>query len=231
MYDKEIFDLLCNTEDGVYIVDINKRILRWNKGAEKILGYLERDVQNQECFRVLSGKAHSDKPLCSQTCMIHSDALKGLPQKNYDMIVQSSTGDARWLNVSILANGDGGESFVAHLVRDVTQEKTREQALAHFLAGLNAQNVMPTSTPIEKPEIKNAPGILLQQSNTPTSVLSDREIEVLTLLAEGLPTKNLAQKLNISHFTARNHIQNILVKLKLHNKAQAVSYAFKKGIL
>ncbi len=61
--------------------------------------------------------------------------------------------------------------------------------------------------------------------------LSDREIEVLTLLAEGLSTKSLAQKLSISHFTARNHIQNILVKLDLHSKAQAVSYAFKRGIL
>jgi DNA-binding NarL/FixJ family response regulator len=56
-------------------------------------------------------------------------------------------------------------------------------------------------------------------------------VEVLRLLAEGLSTKPLAQRLNISHFTARNHIQNILVKLDLHSKAQAVSYAFKKGII
>ena len=38
-------------------------------------------------------------------------------------------------------------------------------------------------------------------------------------------------KLNISQFTARNHIQNILAKLDLHSKTQAVSYAFKKGLL
>ena len=54
---------------------------------------------------------------------------------------------------------------------------------------------------------------------------------MLTLLAEGLPTKALARKLGISPFTARNHIQNILVKLGLHSKAQAVSFAFKQGIL
>jgi DNA-binding CsgD family transcriptional regulator len=37
--------------------------------------------------------------------------------------------------------------------------------------------------------------------------------------------------LQISRYTARNHIQNILAKLELHSKAQAVSYAFKKGLL
>jgi len=63
------------------------------------------------------------------------------------------------------------------------------------------------------------------------AALSARETEILTWLAEGLSTKALAQKLNISPFTARNHIQNILMKLNLHSKAQAVSYAFKKGIL
>jgi DNA-binding NarL/FixJ family response regulator len=147
------------------------------------------------------------------------------------MLVQSSKGDARWLNVSILANGDGEESFVAHLVRDVTQEKTREQALEQFLADLNSLNAIPSSEHVEKPAVSNAPETRPPRADKPTAILSDREIEVLTLLAEGLPTKNLAQKLNISHFTARNHIQNILVKLNLHNKAQAVSYAFKKGIL
>mgnify|MGYP000869657185 CR=1 FL=1 len=66
---------------------------------------------------------------------------------------------------------------------------------------------------------------------TPLQRLTAREREVLALMAEGLPTKSLARKLGISQFTARNHIQNILVKLGLHSKAQAVSYAFKKGIL
>jgi PAS domain S-box-containing protein len=231
MREKECFDMLCNTADGVYIVDANKRILRWNKGAEKILGYLEPEVQHQECFRVLSGQSQPERPLCNQTCRIHGAALKGIPQKNYDMLVRSSEGTARWINVSIFAKSDGEEPFVAHLIRDITCEKTKGLALEQFVADLNAQDLISKSSQSERPAAKAGPAAEPQRPTKPAAVLSEREREVLTLLAEGLPTKGMAQRLNISHFTARNHIQNILVKLNLHSKAQAVSYAFKKGIL
>jgi DNA-binding NarL/FixJ family response regulator len=98
------------------------------------------------------------------------------------------------------------------------------------LADLGNQNVTLKDGSAEKPLVKHF-GAAKYPMDRPSAALSGREIEVLTLLAEGLSTKNLAEKLNISHFTARNHIQNILVKLDLHSKAQAVSYAFKKGIL
>ena len=48
MRETEYFDMLCNTGDGVYIVDANKHIVRWNKGAERILKYAESDVLNQK---------------------------------------------------------------------------------------------------------------------------------------------------------------------------------------
>jgi PAS domain S-box-containing protein len=231
MRGKEYFELLCNTADGVFIVDANKRIVRWNTGAEKILGYPETDVLNRECYSVISGKAKPDKALCSQNCKIHSNVLKGIPQKNFDMLALGIDGNSLWLNVSTLSSLDGEEPFLAHIVRDVTQEKTKGLALAQFLADLNAHDLISTENSAEKQASKKAAANPLQSSDKTAPTLSEREIEVLTLLAEGLPTKNLAQKLNISHFTARNHIQNILVKLGLHSKAQAVSYAFKKGIL
>jgi PAS domain S-box-containing protein len=231
MREKEYFDLLCNTADGVFIVDANKRIVRWNRGAERILGYPETEVLNRECYRVVSGKAQPDKSLCGQSCKIHSSVFKGAPQKSFDMPALGSEGNPLWLNVSTLAHLDGEEPFLAHFIRDITQEKTKVLALEQFLADLNARDLISRDNPGERPALKNAPANQFQSSEKPAVALSAREIEVLTLLAEGLPTKSLAQKLNISHFTARNHIQNILVKLGLHSKAQAVSYAFKRGIL
>jgi PAS domain S-box-containing protein len=231
MHDKEYFDTLCNTADGVFIVDANKHILRWNLGAEKILGHAETDVLNRECYRVIPGKGRSDKILCSQNCKIHNNVLKGIPQKNFDMLVQGSEGNSIWLNVSILSPPEGEEPFLAHIIRDVTQEKTKSLALEQFLADLSAHNLTSKENSSDKPAFKNAGAAQFSSPIKPAAALSEREIEVLTLLAEGLSTKGLAQKLNISHFTARNHIQNILVKLDLHSKAQAVSYAFKRGIL
>jgi len=65
----------------------------------------------------------------------------------------------------------------------------------------------------------------------PLATLTRRELEVLRLLAEGLASTAIAERLGISFFTARNHVQNILDKLVVQNKAQAVSYAYKSGLL
>ena len=59
--------------------------------------------------------------------------------------------------------------------------------------------------------------------------LTDREIEVLELLAEGLPNEDIAEKLYISERTVRSHVSNILGKLDLANRTQAALYAVKNG--
>ena len=231
MCERECLDTLCNTGDGVFIVDATKHIIRWNKAAEKILGYPETEVLSHECFQVISGRVSPDKALCSQNCRIHSSVLKGIPQKNFDMLTQTQDGEPLWLNITTLSPSEAAEPFLAHIVRDVTREKMAELALEQFLAHWGIHNLTLKESSAEKPTAKHAMVARYPTADRTLVALSGREIEVLTLLAEGLSTKNLAQKLNISHFTARNHIQNILVKLDLHSKAQAVSYAFKKGIL
>jgi len=60
--------------------------------------------------------------------------------------------------------------------------------------------------------------------------LTDREVEVLELLAEGLPNENIAEKLYISERTVRSHVSNILGKLNLANRTQAALYAVRQGI-
>lgn len=228
---ERFLDTLCNTADGVYIVDANKHIVRWNKAAEKILKVPESDVLNQDCYRVISGKTAPDKPLCGPACKIHAGILKGTQQKNFDVLTQTHEGEVLWLNVSIVSSSNSDEAFVAHIFRDVTRDKRTEMALTQFLSNLENQDAASAEKPAEKPGVKHFAEAKHPAPDWPAVTLSRREIEVLTLLAEGLSTKSLAHKLTISHFTARNHIQNILVKLDLHSKAQAVSYAFKKGIL
>jgi PAS domain S-box-containing protein len=230
MRESSYLDTFCNTGDGVFIVDANKRIIRWNKGVEKILGYSEDAALNHDCFQLVSGKITSDKVHCGPNCWTHSSALKGAPQKNFDLLTQSNSGAALWLNITVLSPIDSSEPFVTHIVRDITREKMTSLALDRFLTSIGPSGSISHKISVEEP-LNQRP---ITHHSTPDKAaiaLSGREIEVLTLLAEGLSTKGLAQKLNISHFTARNHIQNILVKLDLHSKAQAVSYAFKKGIL
>jgi len=60
--------------------------------------------------------------------------------------------------------------------------------------------------------------------------LTDRETEVLRLVAKGLSYKQIADRLVLSHRTVQNHVQNTLRKLQLHNRVQLVRYAIEQGI-
>jgi NarL family two-component system response regulator LiaR len=61
--------------------------------------------------------------------------------------------------------------------------------------------------------------------------LTTREVEVIGMLAAGHTTPEIASRLHISILTARNHIQNVLEKLEVHSKAEAVAFAFQKRLL
>ena len=60
--------------------------------------------------------------------------------------------------------------------------------------------------------------------------LPARETEVLRLVAKGLTYPQIAERLTLSPRTVQNHVQNTLVKLQLHNKAQLVRYALEQGL-
>jgi DNA-binding NarL/FixJ family response regulator len=61
--------------------------------------------------------------------------------------------------------------------------------------------------------------------------LTPRELEVLTLIAEGLPNKEIAQELTISEKTVKNHINNIFSKLHVYDRSQAMLYAIRQGLV
>jgi DNA-binding NarL/FixJ family response regulator len=63
-----------------------------------------------------------------------------------------------------------------------------------------------------------------------TPRLTDRETEVLRLVAKGLSYKQIAERLFLSHRTVQNHVQNTLRKLQLHNRVQLVRYAIEQGL-
>ena len=61
--------------------------------------------------------------------------------------------------------------------------------------------------------------------------LSDREIEVLKLVARGLANKQIAHSLSIAETTAKNHVKNILHKLGVQDRTQAATAAIQRGII
>ncbi len=70
-----------------------------------------------------------------------------------------------------------------------------------------------------------------ERQQVPPPKLTDRELEVLKLVATGLGNRDIAKELYISENTVKNHIRNILEKLQLHSRMEAVIYAVREKIL
>jgi DNA-binding NarL/FixJ family response regulator len=65
---------------------------------------------------------------------------------------------------------------------------------------------------------------------TDTPRLTEREVQVLRLVATGLTYRQIAERLTLSHRTVQNHVQNTLTKLQLHNRVELVRYALDNGL-
>ena len=74
---------------------------------------------------------------------------------------------------------------------------------------------------MSKPEREHMPGLRL----------TERELEVLRLVATGKNNREIAKDLFISENTVKNHVRNILEKLQLHSRMEAVMYAVKEKLL
>jgi DNA-binding NarL/FixJ family response regulator len=70
-----------------------------------------------------------------------------------------------------------------------------------------------------------------ERHSVPTPRLTERELEVLKLVAEGMSNREIAGELYISENTVKNHVRNILEKLHLHSRMEAVVYAVREKLL
>ncbi|WP_460830986.1 response regulator [Nocardioides hungaricus] len=68
------------------------------------------------------------------------------------------------------------------------------------------------------------------QRDPEQSPLTERETEVLKLVAKGLSYRQIAERLVLSHRTVQNHVQNTLGKLQMHNRVELTRYAIEQGL-
>jgi DNA-binding NarL/FixJ family response regulator len=110
------------------------------------------------------------------------------------------------------------DASIQDLVAGITSAARGESLISPHIAAKVLQRVRATSA---QPDI----------AETIRSELSDREIEVLKLIANGKDNAVIAGELHISPKTVKNHISNILMKLQIDNRIQAAVYAVRSGIV
>ena len=110
------------------------------------------------------------------------------------------------------------DSSITELINGIHAAAVGESLISPAIATKVLQRVRASSTSPHEAE-------LIQ------SQLSDREIEVLKLIANGKDNGMIALELHISPKTVKNHISNILMKLQIDNRIQAAVYAVRSGIV
>ena len=121
---------------------------------------------------------------------------------------------------------------------DYVFQGVRAGAMGYLLKDLPAQKLFETirkvhaGEPFIQPEIASrALRASLHTAHDLIEPLSDREREVLVMLAQGIPNKEIADKLHIAEGTVKNHVSNILGKLQVQNRTQAADLARRRGLV
>lgn len=121
---------------------------------------------------------------------------------------------------AVIAQGASG-----YMVKDDASEEL-VAAIKTILKGKKYVSPSVTTMLVER-EVRSA-----QDGDAPSlEILTEREKEILILIAKGLANKNIASKLNLSTRTVEHHRSNLTDKLGIKNTASLVKYALSKGLL
>ncbi len=207
--------MFANTGDGVFAVDQGGRIVLWNKAATRILGFEAEEALGRRCCDVMSGLDISGNLLCFPGCQVMVLSARAQPIHHFEMQTRRKDGEETWLDIStIIVSGDGDvPGGTVHLFRDITQERQ-------------------ASGPIKRAAVGTGGGAGgTETGKGPAGALTVREREILHLIAAGLTTSAIADKLCISSTTVRNHTQHILAKLGAHSRLEAVTVVYGQHLL
>jgi DNA-binding CsgD family transcriptional regulator len=190
----------------VWISGPDRHITYLNGRAEELLGRPASKCVGKPCYEVIRGKTAKGKPFCSEQCPAVQQF--GFQKEVEPFRVRVGTGRAaKWIQVVMIA-AQAPDFSGLRMVHCVIDDE-REQRFKRYL------NKVMTRTPKARS----------RRRNTATSFsLTRREKEILELLTEDASLHEIADELNLSYTTVRNHVQHILRKLGVHSIMEAVAF-------
>ncbi len=214
-------DFFYSAADGIFAIGRKQRIIYWDQGCEELFGVSSNWVLGRLCCDVMHGcNPVSNKPFCSQDCCVAklSNGVGPAP-KSFKIKINKDNEKPIVVGVNIVL---------------VPSECKNDWIVTHFLHREYSPGVLNSFEYAKSRRScisQKALNTVSAASEQQQCCLTNRENEVLLLLAEGLTSSDISQRINISQTTARNHVQHILSKLSVHSKAEAVAYAYRHEII
>jgi len=186
----------CITGDAAFAVNRHGLIVHWNPAAEKLFGHTTDAALGQRCWKLLSGQDIFGNRYCCANCPLLDMASHHESVHGFQLLLQTSSEGRKEFSVSCLAIFSDPESgLLYHICRE--PEKGQQGVEHRHVVNGHMQRIH-------------------------NGHLTERELEVLALLADGKSTREIASTMFISEATVRNHIQHVLHKLHVHNRLEAV---------
>ena len=210
----DLFEALILSPDPVFATDRHLNVIFWNLSCERLFGFQEDEIVGASCATTLGGCDAFGNRYCSEHCPVTEIAARGETIRHFGLRLRAKDGSMIPVDVSML-----------HLA----VRPPDHFVLAHILKPSEL-----TARVFEAPREAPPRPMLVAVRDSPDArarKLTAREVEVLGMLAAGRSTPEISGRLHISTLTARNHIQNILEKLEVHSKAEAVAFAFQQRIV
>lgn len=219
----EVLDVLATSDTPAMATDSVGHIIFWNRAAERLFGRPSQQVLGRRCYDVVAGRDDFGNRYCHENCSVLSMSRKGETVQGFELTVAGgSHRQEQALGVTMLkiAGARPDQFTLVHVLQPIDRTSRLTRALERLGACRPGSGNGEEWTPVASPVPRGVP---------PPSPLTEREREILRWVSAGLQNKEVAQKLGISLATVRNHVHNILEKLEVHSKLEAVSLAFRKG--
>jgi len=213
-------DLVASTADPAFGTDEDGRIVIWNRAAEKLFGYEASDVLGRPCHDIICGKDLFGNRFCDEFCALANMARRREAVRRFQMDIRLESNQLQRVSVSVLTVPGPRESqfTMIHLLQPVRSRRSPDELTAFGEAPGEDMGSAASGRSVGSPPPQLAS-------------LTPRELEVLRLLTDGSSNKKIADSLYISVMTVRTHIQNVLRKLEVHSKVEAVALALRHRLI
>jgi len=214
-----VLDLLAQSETPALATDSHGHIVFWNRAAERVFGRSSGQVRGRRCYDVMGGRDVFGNRFCHENCAVLSMTARGESVRAFEMAVQGAPRPEQVTVTVMRVPGSRPEQLtLVHLMQPIDQQGRLARALEQLGAREQARPPAPAEPAVRGP---------LALAKAPP--LTGREREILRLVVAGLQNKEIAEELGLGVATVRNHVHNILEKLEVHSKLEAVSLAFRQG--